>query len=63
MPYHRHDERSPRTGLVDTAPPDPQDRRQQLRYAVDTYHMQPLLRWSYRMHLWYGFRCGSCRGV
>ena len=63
MPYHRHDERFPRTGLVDTASPAPPVplRRQQLRYAIDTYHMQPLLRWSYRIYLWFG--CGSYRGV
>ena len=63
--YHRHSETQPLSGLRRHPPRRQQsgDRYDYLRHALKSYQLQPLLRWTYRFHLWWNSRCGSTRGV
>lgn len=65
MEYHRHSEEAPLSGLRSVRDVDsyPTSRCSQLEHALRHYPMQPLLRWTYRLHLWWRHRCGSRESV
>lgn len=65
MEYHQHVEERPLVGLhsEQVINNSTTSRGHQLDYALRHYQMQPLLRWTYRLHLWWNRRCGSTRGV
>ena len=66
MEYHQHVEERPLAGLRSTQIMNNHShtgRGHQLDHALRHYPMQPLLRWTYRRHLWWNRQCGSTRGV